>query len=265
MSTTRPLFVNPDLRSKGDSAYFYVDKKTGKGGFGYGKMDNPNMEYNPVNDNASRSILIKILALIKNLLCKIFRVKAGLPPASPTKEMQDKKEENGKRKAHSDEDLVTQIIPAPGEAFADGQKMPNMTEKQYAEAVKSALEQGDEEIRTLLKQADDPAHHPLPTAADNFLDDLVERLGFEEVWPEGYEAHDAVNMLVSRAETENLDVDETELSVALYAHIDELQREGRELSPEQNAFMEEMRDTNEVQRLDVSSPMRARPVPGKKY
>lgn len=231
MSMARPLYVHPDLRGKGIGAHFYYNPEKNTIGFSNGMGNEKPAFFIQVSEHSHRAFLGEQLELITNFLHKQF----------DSQSLGDKH-----RLYFIDEGVEVKLDMAFG-------KKP--------ETILATLKQCENEIRQSLERSYWLTNQAKSVLIPDWLEGRYPgKLSF---WDIGENSEIVVQKLVLAAADEGFEIDEEDMRLAIFAHIDELLTEGRQLSTEQNEFWEEMRESGEVQRLDIMSPMRARPKPDK--
>lgn len=254
MSIARPLYVHPDLRGKGLGAHFYYKPEENKIGFSKGTFQEAPPFFLPVNENSNRPYLAHELEIIADALQK--------------------------RLEHSGLTSKLNIIFTEdgAEASLDG-LLRNVDKQEKGKIILENLNRTRGQIESSLEKSSLPENCASYLAAttymeclQDFSEDSYDEPDVEPIymngliwWPQNTNADVVINSLALHAAQNGIDLDKDELKLAVFARIDELLAEGRELSLEQNEFWEEMRESNEVQRLDIMSPMRSRPKPGKAW
>lgn len=235
MSVAIPLHVHESLRKKDSHAFLYYDPEKGVMGFdnGCGQEMAQSIQYR-VNENASRNALaLAMFDIVRALTAQLK--KDGILNANASVQ-------------YFDDDLSAQLMPLLVRD-ADGHAL--------ARALKT-IEPAIEEKIALLDQSQFQAE---AIGADLYLDKKTGEGDIASIWKRNECATEFIERMVNEAADANYDVDEDDLVEEVLARIDELLREGRELSPEQREFWDEKEEQGEVERLNEANPLRARPKP----
>lgn len=239
MSIARPLYVHPDLRGKGVGAHFYYNPEKNILGFSNGIGNEKPEFFIPVNEHCHRAFLVQQLEFITTLLKNRF----DMPCLAEEKQ----------NFSFVDNGIEIKL----------GSLLQDATDEDKSKKVLATLLLAENEIRQSLEQSYYLTNEAKSVLPDEWLaEQYPEELSF---WNKGESGESVMQKLVVSAADKGFEIENEDMKLAIFARIDELLAEGRELSSEQNEFWEEMRMSGEVQRLDIISPMRARPKPEKYF